>query len=122
MKKKLLIRIILIILILCWMRIVFGLSSDNAEQSSSLSLTIARWFSKKEEVLMILEPVIRKIAHLSEYTLGGFLFYGFFLTFCIKPKRQVIFAGIMGILYAISDEVHQLFVRRKSWKSRRCCN
>lgn len=60
-------RIILIILILCWMRIVFGFSSDNAETSSNLSLRISRIFTKNEEVLVILEPIVRKIAHLSEY-------------------------------------------------------
>ena len=38
------------------------------------------------------------------------MFYGLFLTFKINPKKQVIFAGVMGISYAISDEIHQLFV------------
>ena len=120
MKKKTIIRIIIIILILLWMRLVFGLSSDNAEESSNLSLRIARLFTKKEEVLVILEPVIRKIAHLSEYTAGGFLFLGLFLTFHFSARKQVVFAGTLGVIYAISDEIHQLFVPRKSRSSRRC--
>ena len=67
MKKKLL-RILIIILILLWMRLVFGLSSDNAEESSNLSLRIAKLFTQDEHTLHILEPIVRKIAHLSEYT------------------------------------------------------
>ena len=67
MKKKIIIRIILIILILLWMWLVFGLSNDNAEKSSSLSLKISKIFTKDKKVLKTLEPVVRKLAHLSEY-------------------------------------------------------
>ena len=38
------------------------------------------------------------------------MFYGLFLTFKLNSKKQVIFAGVMGISYAISDEIHQIFV------------
>ena len=68
MKKITILRIILIILILLWMRLVFGFSSDNAETSSSISLRIAKFFVQDEEKAEILESIIRKIAHLSEYT------------------------------------------------------
>ena len=67
MKKKIL-RILIIVLILLWMRLVFGLSNDNAEVSSSLSLKISKIFTQDERILHILEPIVRKIAHLSEYT------------------------------------------------------
>lgn len=66
MKKKIL-RLTLIILILLWMKIVFGFSSDNAETSSGLSMKVAKFFTKNEEILVVLEPIIRKLAHLSEY-------------------------------------------------------
>ena len=65
--KKNILRIILIILILCWMNIVFGFSKDDGEASSSISLRIAKIFSKDENFLRKLEPIIRKVAHLSEY-------------------------------------------------------
>ena len=67
MKKKIILRIFLIILILLWMWMVFGLSNDNAEESSSLSLKISKIFTKDKDVLRILEPVVRKLAHLTEY-------------------------------------------------------
>ena len=113
MKIKI-IRIILIILILMWMMVVFGFSNDNAQTSSSISYKVAKVFVKTEKKAKTIEPYVRKLAHLSEYTAGGFLFYGLFLTFQLSPKKQVIFAEGMGVLYAITDEIHQLFVPRKS--------
>ena len=65
--KKNILRIFLIILILLWMRLVFGFSSDNAERSSTLSLRISKIFTSNEEKLEIVEPIVRKLAHLSEY-------------------------------------------------------
>ncbi|MBR2290066.1 MAG: VanZ family protein [Clostridia bacterium] len=66
MKKKM-IRIIIVILILLWMRLVFGLSNDNAEKSSSLSFQISNFIVQNEEKAKSIEPVVRKLAHLSEY-------------------------------------------------------
>ena len=65
--KKIILRIILICLIFMWMYTVFGLSGDNGEKSSGLSFSISKFFSKNEDVILIIEPIIRKIAHLSEY-------------------------------------------------------
>ena len=65
--KKIIIRIVLIIFILCWMHIVFGFSASNGKSSSSLSKRIASIFTKNPDTVQILEPFIRKIAHLSEY-------------------------------------------------------
>jgi len=115
MKKKIM-RIVLIIFILIWMRIVFGFSGDTGEVSAGLSTRIAMLFSKKENVILVLEPIIRKLAHLSEYALGGILFYGLFLTFNISSKKQVIFSVLIGFLYSVTDEIHQLFVPGRSGK------
>lgn len=114
MKKKILLRIILLILIFIWMYIVFGFSKHTGETSSSLSSRIANFFTNDENIVRIIEPIIRKIAHLSEYALGGFLIYGFLLTFEISSKKQIIISILLGIIYAITDEVHQLFVPGRS--------
>ena len=65
--KKNKLRVIIIILILLWMRLVFGLSGDNGEVSSSLSYRIAKFFTHQDETARVLEPIVRKLAHLSEY-------------------------------------------------------
>ena len=93
--KKNILRIILIILILCWMNMVFGFSSDDGDTSSGLSLSIAKIFSDNEETIEILVPIVRKLAHLSEYALGGFLIFGLFSTYNIDLKKQIIFSGLI---------------------------
>jgi VanZ family protein len=120
MNKKIL-RILLIIMIFFWMYIVFGFSNANGDASSSLSIRFAKIFSKKEDVLLILEQIIRKIAHLSEYACGGMLFYGLFLTFEMNPKKQIILASLLGIMYAVTDEIHQLFVPGRSGQFKDVC-
>ena len=114
MKKINILRIILVILILCWMYMVFSFSAADGETSSGLSLKVAEIFSNDEEVIEIIVPIIRKLAHLSEYALGGFLIFGLFSTYNIDLKKQIIFSGLFGIIYAITDEIHQLFVDGRS--------
>lgn len=79
--KKIVLRIILIILILLWMYIVFGFSASDGDSSSSLSQRIAGVFTDNQETIQILEPIIRKIAHLSEYALRWF--FDFWIIFNI---------------------------------------
>lgn len=108
--NKTIIRIILIFLILVWMGIVFYYSSQNSGKSSGLSLKISRAITKDENQAKKVEPYIRKDAHLSEYIVGGMLFIGLFLTFDIKESYKILSSILCGVLYAISDETHQLFV------------
>lgn len=65
--EKNILRIILVILIILWMLTVFGFSKDTGEESSGISMKIARLFSNDENIVGTLEKIIRKIAHLSEY-------------------------------------------------------
>ena len=69
MQKKTVLRIIILALIVVWMITVFGLSNQNGEKSSSLSRLIASKIVKTEEQIDIIEPYIRKLAHLSEYAI-----------------------------------------------------
>lgn len=110
MKKINLLRIILILVIIAWMALVFGFSNNDAKTSSGISKHIATIFFEGKDYIDFAENVIRKIAHLSEYALGGFLIYALLLTFNINNKLQ--FWGAWGIttVYAITDEIHQLFV------------
>lgn len=67
MQKKTVLRIIILALIIIWMSIVFQFSNQKGEASSSLSQRIAQIFVSDEAKIEIIEPYIRKIAHLSEY-------------------------------------------------------
>ncbi len=117
MKKKI-IRIILLILIFLWMYIVFGFSNQNGEQSSGLSLRISMFITKNNtELAKTIEPLIRKLAHFSEYGVGGILIYSFVITFeKLKENIKMILSIIIGIIYSISDEIHQLFISGREGK------
>ena len=65
--KKNILRIVLIILILCWMYIVFGFSGASGNASTGISEKIAKLFSGLTDDLYLVEQIIRKLAHLFEY-------------------------------------------------------
>ena len=120
--QKNVLRGILIVLLLCTFYIIFGFSSQDGEKSGGISKKITNFIleksskynnleqTKKEEVSKRTERIIRKIAHFSIYTLVGFLLMALFSTYeNIKRKYQIYISAIIGILYAISDEIHQSF-------------
>ena len=67
MQKKTVLRWLIVALIIVWMLVVFGLSNQPGEESSGLSQWLTSQFFKEEEIQVIAEAYIRKIAHLSEY-------------------------------------------------------
>lgn len=120
--QKNVLRGILIVLLLCTFYIIFGFSSQDGEKSGGISKRITDFIleksskynsleiSEKEQVNKRTERIIRKIAHFSIYTLVGFLLMALFSTYKnIKRKNQICISAILGILYAISDEIHQSF-------------
>ena len=51
--------------------------------------------------------ILRKIAHMVEF---GVLFLLFARAFGLEQKKDLICAGIISVIYAFSDEYHQIFV------------
>lgn len=132
MNKKY-IKIIFGILVFIWMAIVFSFSNQPADTSTNTSGNTIRAIinifpnirnleeTEKEEIVDNLQPIIRKLAHFSIYTLGGILIYIFINTYDIKDKRKVIYSFIIGGVYAITDELHQLFIPGRSCEFRDIC-
>lgn len=114
MQKKTVLRVVLLVLIILWMLVIFGFSNQDGDTSSNLSQKIARLIVKSEEQVQIVEPYVRKVAHLSEYAIGGMLFISLFLTYNLSDIKRIIFSLLIGIEYAIIDEVHQLFIAGRS--------
>lgn len=104
-------RIILILLIL-WMIFIFVMSSFNANESSNQSGIIVNFISSIFNIsdTKLLSLIIRKGAHFTEYFILGILS----INYVIKYKKNIIYSYLMCILYAISDEIHQLFVPGRS--------
>ena len=115
-------RATLIILLFLQMWIIFGFSNQDGEKSGTISRQITELITKKisaiqnlpndekEIVLKKIEHIVRKLAHFSIYTVIGFLLMSLMSTYKIKQKNRIAISAIIGLLYAISDEIHQAFV------------
>ena len=105
MKNKYKINIILVIL---WMIVIFIMSSFNGDNSSNQSNFIVDIISNIFNInnIEILSLIIRKLAHFTEYLILGLLVYNMIHNLNKKTYLSIIIC----ILYATSDEIHQIFV------------
>ena len=106
------------ILVVLWMGLIFFFSSQPADDSKELSTGVT------EVILSVVESVapesdlfvenlhhfVRKNAHFLIYFVLGMLVVRAFRVSQIRNKTSILLALGICILYAISDELHQLFV------------
>lgn len=114
MKKIKIIRMFLLICIIAWAYIVFSFSSQDGNESSGLSRMVVDFFIKDPQIADKVEPYVRKMAHFCEYALGGTLFLSLLYTYKITDEKKIAGAILLGIWYAIMDEIHQLMVPGRS--------
>lgn len=69
---------------------------------------------QKEEIKENIKMPIRKLAHFSIYTVLGIATICHMSTYSIVRYKRIGCSLIIGMLYAISDEIHQLFVPGRS--------
>lgn len=105
---------IILILIIFWMITVFNFSNQDGKESSNLSREVANQIFETEEQVQKGEPYVRKMAHVTEYIVGGSLFLAMLLTFPFSEKKQMGISLLIGIGYATADEIHQLFIDGRS--------
>lgn len=101
-----------IILVIVWMSLIFILSSSNSNESNEQSGRIVTFISQIFNIsnIEMLNYVIRKIAHITEFFVLGILVMN--LIHCYNKKTYI--AIILCIIYAISDEFHQSLVPGRS--------
>lgn len=123
MKVKDIKRIIYLILVIIWMIVVFRFSNQNGTKSQGSSDIITNKIVEISDDYFALDIkssedtisfVVRKLAHFSIYFLGGILIYNFINTFSINKKYIIIFSIVLGVVYACTDELHQLFIDGRS--------
>lgn len=128
MSKRLITRYIFLLLSLAIMTYIFIMSAQTATVSTQNSGRVIRkiaailveGFEKKPEAYQIdfissLQLLVRKAAHFIEFAALGFSVAGFVFTFDGKiVYKKSIIAFTCAFLYAVSDEVHQLFVPGRS--------
>lgn len=119
MNKKNVKKIIYGIFVLIWMIIVFSFSNQNGKVSQSSSDIITNSIVKicddyfginLQNNITDISFVVRKLAHFSIYFMGGILIYNFLNAFSIKKKYIIIFSIVWGVIYAMTDEMHQFFI------------
>ena len=114
MKQKLLPWTIVIL----WMALIFFLSHQLAMESSELSSGITK---RLYDIIKLIAPdirldqgslnyIIRKSAHFSIYLILGLLVANGLLYSNLSIINSILIALMICILYAISDEIHQIFI------------
>lgn len=125
------IAILLAVLILSTMAVIFFFSAESGEESGSRSAGVTDAILKithpnldslpREEQQSIeasVHHLVRKTAHFLEYAFLAFLttclllWLKHFSVCRIRPWQVWVFPAALGLLYAISDEVHQIFSHR----------
>ncbi|MGN0383935.1 MAG: VanZ family protein [Eubacterium sp.] len=120
-------RILLGVLLVVWMGVIFCFSSqtgDSSRQSSSRIVNVVVHVikqdidkcppSEQQHITEVITIIIRKLAHLTEYAVLAIILYGFLYTFdrilYVSKYKVVLLVIILSMLYAVTDEFHQIFI------------
>ena len=100
---------------LLWMCLIFSFSAKSAVQSGADSMFITDYIigffadNPPQYLLDIIETIIRKLAHFTEYAVLGLL-----VCYCMSSfganVKDLAYSILICFLYAVSDEIHQYFV------------
>ena len=105
------------------MTIIFDFSGQIGTESGNTSrkftvqiikILTGKSLSIYEPFVDNLQSIIRKLAHFSIYTIGGFLIMNYQYGTNKKEYRKILYSIIFGGSYAITDEIHQIFVSGRS--------
>lgn len=115
--RRLVVKYLLVIL---WMTGIFFMSNEVANTSSARSAEIVQTIQSiginaPEGLLTFL---VRKAAHITAYFILGILFYALLREYRISTKRTILLSILFAMLYAGTDELHQVFVSGRSGEFR----
>ena len=99
-----------------WMALIFAMSAATGEESGEhsgmimqlLSLLLPQGVTADAALMMHLETLVRKVAHMSEYAVLFCLYRCALRLSGVRRAGLVAFALSVG--YAATDEIHQAFV------------
>ena len=112
-KRKIHIIISWVLVVIC-MGIIFFLSAQNGEESSDLSGSFVMALLNGLGIV-IDEGILRSIAHCLEFMgLSVLLFNAIYATWFLKLTPIITFFGT--VFYAITDEIHQIFVPGRAFQ------
>ena len=112
MKKK----IIYGLLVVIWMSVIFSFSNQTADNSTDLTVGLLDrvlsflHLEDLESLINMLFTPVRKMAHYIIYLILGLLMLNFIKEFDLSLKEMIIASLLICIMYAVSDEIHQIYV------------
>ena len=118
-------KIISFIVLILWMIVIFSFSSADSNKSTSTSDKVITTMieikdkitnnetpnNEKEIIVKNSSFYIRKIAHITEYLILGFLMFNLLKQYSVT---NIYYAIGLSILYSCTDEFHQLFISGRS--------
>jgi VanZ family protein len=107
-------------LVFIWLIVIFLFSSQVATESSELSGKIVNSIAPvaPEIIKNSLTFLVRKSAHIFLYFVLGILTANLLVSYKLKVKLVYLYSLGFVALYAITDEIHQLFVAGRSGEVR----
>ena len=110
----------------CWMAVIFYLSHQPGSASSDLSSgVVAALLNFIDQVAPALEldvesfhTFVRKNAHFIAYLLLSLLSLNAWRSSGIRGLKQLVLGFGMCVLFAVTDEIHQLFIEGRSGEAR----
>ncbi len=96
-----------LIIVIALLVLIFYLSHENGEDSTQTS----GWFTTLINFLLpfpVSESVVRTLAHFSEFACLSFFMNNLFVSY--KDKLTPVIACALSFVYAITDEIHQIFI------------
>ena len=111
---------------------IFCFSNQKADASTRLSDTfiantignVYKIFNKNvsdeklEEIKESFSLIVRKLAHVTIYLILGILVFLYLNEYNINYKHLIMLSILICFIYAISDEIHQLFIPGRSGEIR----
>jgi VanZ family protein len=86
------------LLVVAWCAVIFALSAVP-----SLGTGLGTW-----------DLLLRKLAHMAEYAILGLLLARALDRSTLVRTTMLALAFVLGVAYAVSDEIHQTFVRGRA--------
>ena len=108
------------ILVAIWMLVIFLMSSEVAGTSSARSDEIVRTIQSMgvSAPADLLTFLVRKAAHICAYFILGILLFNLLKEYGLGVKKMMFLSIAIAMLYACTDEVHQVFVSGRSGEVR----
>lgn len=107
--------------LIAWALVIFYLSSEGSDASSGRSdvivQTVQSW-GVATTGTDFMTFLVRKSAHIIAYFMFGGLAYNVIRHYKLPVRRALLASGAIVLVYALSDEFHQLFVPGRSGELR----